>query len=550
MDSWNTIQLYCRCCHIKGVKKYFKGKSLLDKRRNKNGYRISCQGLTSHLTRGSNHTVCKEHYVNEGLLIHDNRFDFSTSIFIGGYKKRKVVHSLSQLGMTRMDTDTNNTSDSAQNRVLSNKQESVNINDQLNNQVMHMSYRPPFDLTAVQRHVDQQFTNINMESFSSDNSNRLDSDDFDSTSDSGDSEQEDGDNEKKIAAVNKETMNTPDNDSNHGRNDYDIIQKQGKLDNVLNSATKIQPSLAVEMQLLTIMKKRKMPMNCFPIIIEWAKKSNERKGFNFSNYNPRSRDTIMKDLHQCAGNTMIGDKFYPTIINWLPDNKPTQIYVRSFLNALFSLLSNKELTREENLSFPDYKDPFSWKQNPSLTGDSVISELHHGSWWTKSWKSQCPDKTSRTILVPILLYIDGISLDTNNRLTLTPLNMSLGCYNIETRKSANAWECIYFHPDSSVEALDQVGKASPVDNVTNLHTGIAAALRSFKEACRVTDGIEYSSIPYGGQVHKDVKLKFAISYVIGDSDAHDKLCCHYTSRTGVSKLCRHCDCPTEYCQTT
>ena len=37
-------------------------------------------------------------------------------------------------------------------------------------------------------------------------------------------------------------------------------KNKGKLDNVLNSATKIQPSLAVEMQLLTIMKKQKMPM--------------------------------------------------------------------------------------------------------------------------------------------------------------------------------------------------------------------------------------------------------------------------------------------------
>ena len=51
----------------------------------------------------------------------------------------------------------------------------------------------------------------------------------------------------------------------------------------------------VEMELLTMMKKQKMSMNCFPMILEWAKQSNARKGFNFSNYNPRSRQTIMKD---------------------------------------------------------------------------------------------------------------------------------------------------------------------------------------------------------------------------------------------------------------
>ena len=119
--------------------------------------------------------------------------------------------------------------------------------------------------------------------------------------------------------------------------------------------------------------------------------------------------------------------------------------------------------------------------------------------------------------------------------------MSLGIYNIETRKLADAWECIYFHPDSLVEALDQHAKASPVDN---LHTGIAAVLSSFEEAFQITDEIKWSSITYGGQVRKDVKLKFAITYVVGDFDAHDRLCCHHTSRTGVSKLYRHCDCPT------
>ena len=92
--------------------------------------------------------------------------------------------------------------------------------------------------------------------------------------------------------------------------------RQEKLDKILNSETKFPPSLMVEMQLLTIMKKEKLPMNCCPIIVEWAKKSNERKGFDYSNYNPRSQDTIMKILHQCAAKTMVDDKFYPTIINW------------------------------------------------------------------------------------------------------------------------------------------------------------------------------------------------------------------------------------------
>ena len=110
-------------------------------------------------------------------------------------------------------------------------------------------------------------------------------------------------------------MEIPTTYSNRGTNDYNMIGRQEKLDEVFNIDKKLPASLMVEMKLLTIMKKQKISMNCFPIIIEWAKQSNERKGFGFSNCNPRSRQTIMKDLYHCAANTMIADKFYPTIIN-------------------------------------------------------------------------------------------------------------------------------------------------------------------------------------------------------------------------------------------
>ena len=50
------------------------------------------------------------------------------------------------------------------------------------------------------------------------------------------------------------------------------------------------------------------------------------------------------------------------------------------------------------------------------------------------------------ILVPIILYIDGIFLNAHVRLILNPLNMTLGVINVETRKQPEAWETLYFHP--------------------------------------------------------------------------------------------------------
>ena len=149
MNSCNTIILFCKSCRTQGVEKHFKGRSLREKRGNKNGNHISCGGLTSHLTKGMYHKVCQQYYRNEGILIKDNQFDFSTFIFIGRYKKQKIIHSSSQSGMTRTDFHQKNTFDAIQNNALLNTQQSDNTNANLNNQVMHTVYHPPFDLTAV-----------------------------------------------------------------------------------------------------------------------------------------------------------------------------------------------------------------------------------------------------------------------------------------------------------------------------------------------------------------------------------------------------------------
>eukprot|EP00536_Pseudo-nitzschia_multiseries_P017004 jgi/Psemu1/313885/fgenesh1_kg.1334_\ len=176
-------------------------------------------------------------------------------------------------------------------------------------------------------------------------------------------------------------------------------------------------------------------------------------------------------------------KFHPHILNWLPDNKPTQVYVCSFKDAIYSLLSDQQLMIEENLLFPDYSTPLSPGNNPELNPHSVISELHHGSWWKSSWKEIC-NPNSQEILVPIIFYMDGISLDAHGRLTLTPLNMTLA-------------------------------------------------------TCKKEGGIKWNYLPYANQQWK-VKMKFAIAYVIGDTELHDKLCGKCGSfNKGVMQMCHH-----------
>ena len=224
----------------------------------------------------------------------------------------------------------------------------------------------------------------------------------------------------------------------------------------------------------------------------------------------------------------------------MPDKKTTQVYLRPFEKALKSLLSNTSIMKEENLSFPDSRSPYSYENFPSNTD---ITELHHGKWWSESWETCC-NYDAKEILVPIILYMDGISLDAHGRLSLTPLNMTLGIFNVATRKLPEAWETLYYHPDSEYESCGHSRKPSTIESLQNLHNGIKTALQSFSEACAEPNGIPWNSLPFCGKKWR-VNMKFAIAYVIGDTELHDKLCGRYGTRTGnVATLCRHCNCPT------
>ena len=119
--------------------------------------------------------------------------------------------------------------------------------------------------------------------------------------------------------------------------------------------------------------------------------------------------------------------------------------------------------------------------------------------------------------------MDGTSLNAHGRLTLTPLNTTLGIFNAETRKEPEAWETLYFHPDNEFQSSSYSTKADPVYNMQNLYNGLRAALQSIKEAYGDDASLMWDELPYAGKKWK-VYMKFAIAYVVGDTVLHNQLC--------------------------
>ena len=220
-----------------------------------------------------------------------------------------------------------------------------------------------------------------------------------------------------------------------------------------STVTTPTPTLLTEIELMDIFNHHKCPQIVRKHITQWISKvATTRPGFDFSQLTYRKPKVIMKEIMSDPSlPLLLNNGFDSGTINWLPDNKPIQIHFRSFQKALSSLLSNPILVKQKKFSFIHSSNPCTPDNFPELTNDTEISELHHGSWWSDTWRQEC-DPDSNQILVSIILYMDGISLDTHGKLYLTPLNMTLGIFNIETRTKDYAWETIYFHPCSQVES--------------------------------------------------------------------------------------------------
>ena len=111
-------------------------------------------------------------------------------------------------------------------------------------------------------------------------------------------------------------------------------------------------------------------------IFDWAKCSQGRQGFHFDCGRPK----ILSEICRISRDKTV-DEFKPKLVpNWLPLKKETKVYVRDFQTALKSLLTNKSLVKEENLSFPDATVPFIWEEFPNPWEDNkrVIKELRGG----------------------------------------------------------------------------------------------------------------------------------------------------------------------------
>lgn len=298
------------------------------------------------------------------------------------------------------------------------------------------------------------------------------------------------------------------------------------------------PQLQMEVGLLKLCHEYKLPISATKKFQEWARDSVRRQSIIFER--PiRPRQKILEECRNHLG-LRAQSPFKEKTIKWLPENKPISIHVRSLLKAIFDILMDPLAMGVDsaNVRLPHASDPVIPVPDQQPTS---VRQLTDGAWYRRTAAAMC-DPKRREMLVPLVFACDKSHTDIYTRLNVTPFLMTLGILDIKTRRNPAAWRVLTHLLDDTAQALNQETKTVPIEKIQNLHNTLEIVLQELKELHDSGDSIEWDFF-YAGKLHK-VNLKFAISYVISDSEMHHKLCGSYGSFGSAMKCpCRMCDTP-------
>ena len=168
--------------------------------------------------------------------------------------------------------------------------------------------------------------------------------------------------------------------------------------------------------------------------------------------------------------------------------------------------------------------------------------------------------------MPCVFAIDK-NCDSSSHLQMEPLTMSLGIFKHDIRKEPAAvliLGLINLGPAHKRTAADPLISPTPLSYKAEDHlptrNGVSTAAYSLnKYHLQIRCIIEKSGflalrehglfnwkLRYRGQEIPVVFHPYVLFSIIGNTEGHDRLCGHYTSRgKGVNQLCHVCECPTE-----
>jgi len=272
------------------------------------------------------------------------------------------------------------------------------------------------------------------------------------------------------------------------------------------------------------------PLSLFKEIREWRHKSEFVYGHEMdpTEYHKTTRDTVISDLAERYGLNNMNPKVITVRLPKL--KKDVEVVLFPFGETFVSMLTAPGAMKPENMAI-DQKNPFD---PPKLGGeDGFLDDINTGSVHVDSHEKYCVGETD--IAANLIAFLDKSFLDQKGKLTLEPLMYSTSLFNRKYRNNPAAWRPMGYIPN-----LDHLApRANAKDKLHDYHFCMSIIMSEMIEYQKL-GGIDWQMIIDG--TWTDVRLQIPLSFVIGDTEGHDKMAGRKIDRSSMkSKQCRYCD---------
>jgi hypothetical protein len=287
-------------------------------------------------------------------------------------------------------------------------------------------------------------------------------------------------------------------------------------------------------ELLEILIKANTPLYLFDTINKWAKKAVLEHQVQFSTSAVIPRDKFVSQLKDQFDLSYI-EPMIKTVQLSGSGGHQIDVVVHRFDGLLYSILNDAELMQTQN--FISSLGILSSRQ--TILGKSkTLDDIETGSVFINSWNHYSTINVpsgEKNIMCPIIFFIDKTHTDLNGRWCIEQIRFTLGIFNRKTRNSPSAWRTLGYIPD--IAHVSTANKA--VDKSADYHDIMKVILEDLKRSQK--HAVQWDLF-YDGSFHT-VNFFFPVLFLIGDTEGHDKIAGRYTSRNGIQRLCRYCDCP-------
>lgn len=209
----------------------------------------------------------------------------------------------------------------------------------------------------------------------------------------------------------------------------------------------------------------------------------------------------------------------------------------SFKSMMISMLSDPNLMTDANLLI----NPRTLRNKVNFDTNvaPIIGDINTGSWYQRTEKDvvsqhERSNNQSPLLFVPIILFVDAISIDMYSNLQLTPVTFTLSIFNKAARNRKENWRPLGFIASPHVKA-----KLEAEMKLQDVHNCLKIILKELKSCC--DEELHLDTLKIDDFIHRNVTVKFALHFVIGDCEGNNKLC-GKVSKYDTTLISRDCDC--------